>query len=257
MPYFIVFILLAVFAHGSTSEAASLAALGVSQHAKGDFEAAAKSFEKAASLEPTNAAYHRQFGNAHYAKARKAGPGLSALSSGRKAKAAWDKAIELDPADIEARYNLAEFCLMAPAMLGGGTAKALAHAAAIQKLDPIRSAFAYENIHTHEKKYPEAFAALDEILKVRPDDYLANYRLGRLAALSGQRLDAGLSALKKCLALAPANGAPEHDAAHWRLGNIHEKQGNKAAALAAYEAALAVNPNFQSAKEALAKLAAP
>jgi lipoprotein NlpI len=49
-------------------------------------------------------------------------------------------------------------------------------------------------------------------------------------------------------------GLAGHDAAHWRLGNLWEKKGVKAAARAAYQAALAVTPNYPQALDALKKL---
>jgi tetratricopeptide (TPR) repeat protein len=63
-----------------------------------------------------------------------------------------------------------------------------------------------------------------------------------------------MDALKKCLTLSPPAGSPGHDAAYWRLGNLWEKKGDKKAARAAYEAALAINPNFQQAIDSLKKL---
>jgi tetratricopeptide (TPR) repeat protein len=75
-----------------------------------------------------------------------------------------------------------------------------------------------------------------------------------LAALSGERIDRGMEAFNTCLKLSPPPGSPGHDAAHWRLGNLWEKKGDKKAARAAYEAALTINPNFQQAVDSLKKL---
>ena len=53
---------------------------------------------------------------------------------------------------------------------------------------------------------------------------------------------------------APPPGAQAHEAAHWRFGNLWEKKGDKNSARAAYQAALAINPSFPQAIEALKKL---
>jgi len=60
--------------------------------------------------------------------------------------------------------------------------------------------------------------------------------------------------LRHCLELTPAPGEPGRAPTHWRIGNILEKQGDKAGARAAYEAALQADPKFPPAIEALKKL---
>jgi tetratricopeptide (TPR) repeat protein len=91
-------------------------------------------------------------------------------------------------------------------------------------------------------------------LKTAPDNYPALFQLGRLAAISGERIDRGMEVLKQCLAMTPPVASPGHDAAHWRLGNLWEKKGDKKIARAEYQAALAVTPNYPQAIEALKKL---
>jgi predicted TPR repeat methyltransferase len=67
-------------------------------------------------------------------------------------------------------------------------------------------------------------------------------------------VDRGVHALQQALALPAATGAPGHDAAHWRLGMLHELKGDRAAARIAYESSLRINPAFAKASDALAKL---
>lgn len=179
---------------------------------------------------------------------------LSKMSFGEKAIAAYEKAVELDPGSVNARQRLMSIYQMAPGMMGGGVDKAYAQAAEIKKLDADRGRVAYAILYVGEKKYAEALAEIEVVLKSTPDHYAALFQYGRLSALTGDRLDPGMEALKKCLAVPPTPGAPGHDAAHWRLGNLWEKKGDKKAARAAYEAALAVNPSFPQAIAALKKL---
>ena len=87
-----------------------------------------------------------------------------------------------------------------------------------------------------------------------PDNYPALYQFGRAVSLSSEHIDRGMEALKKCLTLEPSPGAPGHDAAQCRLGNLWEKKGDKNAARAAYRESLALNPNFKEASESLKKL---
>jgi hypothetical protein len=71
--------------------------------------------------------------------------------------------------------------------------------------------------------------------------------------LSGERLDAGLAALTRCLQLIPprGDGLPTYASVHHRIGNILEKKGRRSEADAAYAAAKRENPDFNAAKTAL------
>ncbi|MDB6127800.1 MAG: Tetratricopeptide repeat protein, partial [Verrucomicrobia bacterium] len=229
------------------------ALLGSVLMAKGDADPAVEAYEKAAELAPMSGEYQRQLGDAYGFATQKAGM-FSKMSWAKKCRIAYEKAVELEPTNIEARNSVMTFYQQAPSMMGGGLDKAYAQASEIRKLDATRGHIAYATLYAGEKKYSDAFTELDEVLKASPDHYLALYQFGRLTAISGERIDQGMDALKKCLALPPPPGSPNHDAAHWRRGNLWEKKGDKKAARAEYEAALAVNPNFPQAIDALKKL---
>jgi len=235
------------------NEAEAHALLGSVRIAQGDGDAAVKACEKATELAPASSEYQLQLGDACGLAAQKAGM-LSKMSLGKKCLAAYEKAVELDPKNLSARQTLAGFYQMAPSMMGGGMDKATAQAAEIKKIDATRGRLVYATLYVGDKKYPEAFAELDEVLKSAPDNYTALYQLGRAAALSGERVDRGMEALQKCLTLPTPANSPGHDAANWRLGLLWEKKGDKKAARAAYEAALAITPNYQQAIDALKKL---
>lgn len=235
------------------AEAETYALLGSVRVAKGDADGAVKAGEKAVQLTPASSEYQRQLGDIYGFAAQKAGM-LSMMGWAKKSRLAYEKAVELDPANLTARNSLMSFYQMAPGMMGGGMGKAYEQASAIKKLDADRGHVAYAILYIGEKKYPEAFAETEEVLKATPDQYAALFQFGRAAALSGSRIDEGIAAMKKCLELTPTLGAPGHDAAHWRLGNLWEKKGDKKAARLAYEASLASNPAFQQAIDALKKL---
>jgi tetratricopeptide (TPR) repeat protein len=196
---------------------------------------------------------HHRLGDAYGRGAQKAGI-LSKLGLAGKCRGAYEKAVALDPKNIEARMALVNYYQQAPGFAGGDSAKALAQAQEIKKLDPARGRIALASYWVGEKKYDLAFAEFDEVLKAQPDDYAALYQSGRVAAMSGKRLDRGLEVLRVCLGQTPPKGQPGHAAVHWRIGNILEKKGDKAAARTAYQAALAADPSFAPAKESLKKL---
>ncbi|MBI2510412.1 MAG: tetratricopeptide repeat protein [Opitutae bacterium] len=241
----------AIAAQPQDAEAHYLLGLSLINQNKGD--TAVAPLEKATALAPTNSEYQRALGDAYGVSAQKSGL-FSKLGWARKCKAAYEKAVELDPKNIFARASVMQFCLQAPSIVGGGIDKAYAQAEEIKKLDPAQGRAAYATLYLAEKKYAEAFALLDDVLKDTPNDYEALYQVGRLAAITGEHLDRGLATLRQCLTLTPPQGQPPHAAVHWRIGNILEKQGDKTAAKTAYEASLRVDPNFKNAIEALKKL---
>ncbi len=221
-----------------------------------DWKTAIPHAEKSVEKEPTNAEYHFGLGQACGLAALKSGM-ISRLGYAKRCRAAYERAIELNPKHALYRTQLIQFYMLAPAMIGGGMDKAHAQANEIKKFDPISGAHAAHTIYSREKKYSEAFKELEDSLKTKPDDYLTHFLIGRLAAISGQRLDEGLAALQRCLDLSVPPDAPQHANVHWRRGNLFEKKGDVEAARRAYEASLALNPNFSNAKDAVAKLPAP
>ena len=226
--------------------------LGQTFLARHEGEKAAAAFEKAAHLAPAHSGHQLQLGHAYGLAASKAGL-LGKLGFARKCKAAYEQAVALDPANLNARWSLMEFCRQAPGIAGGGMDLAYAQAAEIKKIDPRRGRAAYASLYSHEKKFTEAIALYDEVLRENPGDPDALYHFGRLAAQTGQHLDRGLVALREIVAQPDRKNDPR---VHTFIGNILERQGDKPGAQAAYEAALAGDPNYTQAIEALRKLKA-
>lgn len=234
-------------------EAEAHALLGTMLMSQDQPEPAVKAYERAVELDASNSELRRRLGDAYGFSAQKAGL-FSKLGWAKKCLAAYQKAVELDPKNIRAHESLLGFYQQAPSVVGGGMDKAYAQAEEIKKLDGDRGRLAYAQLYVSEKKFTEAFTLFEEVLANQPENYNALYQIGRLAAASGERIDRGIEALRKALTLSPATGAPPHEAAHWRLGMLLEKKGDKTAARENYEAALKLNPQFQQASDALKKL---
>lgn len=228
--------------------------LGICLMGLGDAEAAAEVLEQAVALDPTKGAYHRSLGDACGMTAQKAGL-LSKMGWARRCGAAYQKAVEVDPSDVRSRWSLMEFCRQAPGLVGGGIDKAYVQAAEIRKLDAERGRVAYANLYATEKKFAEAFGLFDEVLKANPTDYAANFHIGRLASQSGTRPDAGLAALRACLAQTPPNGQAPHAVVHFLVGSLLEKKGDVAGAKGAYQQALALDPSHRGAADGVRRLA--
>ena len=227
--------------------------LGMLATRRSDPDEAIVQLEKATALAPTNSDYFADLGEAYGNAASKAGL-FSQIGLAQKCQAALEKSVALNPDNLAARNGLASFYRQAPTFIGGGMSKAYAQAGEIRKRDPVMGAAVYGQLYISEKKYDQAFAIFEELLKMAPDNYLALYSIGRTAAQTGTRLERGEQTLRRCLDLTPGKGEPGHAAVQWRLGNLAEKRGDRAAARADYEAALKIDPAFPQAIESLAKL---
>jgi len=226
--------------------------LGQCLLARGDLDQAVAALEKATALAPGNSNAFLMLGNAYGAAAQKAGL-FSKLGLAKNCKAAYEKAVALDPANINARWSVMEYCRQAPGIVGGGMDQAYAQAAEIRKLDARRGRAAYASLYAADKKYADAFALYDEVLRDQPDDSDALFQIGRLAARSGEQLDRGLACLRSFMA------HPDHAAdvrAQTYIAQILEKKPDLPAAKSAYEAAIAIDPHFPPALEGLRKLSA-
>jgi tetratricopeptide (TPR) repeat protein len=252
-----------------------------------DAKEAERWFESAVALDDKSSVAHMWLGRAYGNQAQKANK-LSMIGLAKKIKKEFERAVELDPHNLDARDDLITYYLNAPGIMGGSVSKAKEEAAEIEKLDPLRGAMAYAAVATDQKdfpaaeglyrsaaasypeslsvryalgqslvrgeKYDEAFAVFDSILLAHPDELNARYLIGRTGAVSGRQLDRAEQELKMVLEAPPRENAPRPAGAHWRLGMVYEKQGKKDQAKAEYEKSLALDPGFDEAKKSLAKL---
>ena len=251
---------------------------------------AVKEFEKAVALDDRNSEYHLWLGNALGSVAQKASV-LRQPFLARRVKSEFERSAQLDPSNIEARDGLIEFYTQAPGIMGGSMAKAHEQAAAIAKISPLRGHFARAKVAGHEKdtvtvereeaaavkEFPdsivavntfanflfsrkrtdEAFATIEAYIARRPGDAAALWSLGRLADITGTHLDRGEQAVRTVLAssgLGTDPNLPPPANAHYRLGGILAKKGEKEQARKEFEKALELNPKLEVARSALIAL---
>ena len=187
--------------------------------------------ERAARNSPQDARIQNALGDAYGLMAQQAGL-LAKLAWAKRCLAAYQHAIQLAPDNVAYRWSLVGYYCMAPFIAGGGHDKAFAEAAAIRKLDLASGRIAFATLFLAENNNDAAFGEFDAVLNNTPDDFLALYQIGRCAAMSGEQLSRGAAALRRCLRLTPpaGDGMPTHASAHFRLGNILEKQGDQVGA---------------------------
>ncbi|MDQ3038407.1 MAG: tetratricopeptide repeat protein [Pseudomonadota bacterium] len=253
---------------------------------KPDAEAAVKLGERAIAALPRDADAWYYAGQAYGRMAIEVSM-LRKASWASKTRDAFQKAVSLDPDHLGAREGLVQFYSMAPAIMGGGKDKATAEANAFATRNPagghylramtLEGASAERELRTavrlapnesryrgalvmlldRSKRSTDALAAIEAGLARKPDDVRMLYMLGRHAALHGQRTDVGLAALDRLLAK-PAGSLEDISVAgaHWRRGQLREKQGLTSEALVDYRRAVALAPRLADAKKDLARLAA-
>jgi tetratricopeptide (TPR) repeat protein len=109
-------------------------------------------------------------------------------------------------------------------------------------------------VYATGERWQDLDAAMARAEKNVPDDFGALYQAGKALLLSGKDLPRAERYFRKYLTMEPEGGEPHHAAAHWRLGLVLEKEGNKPEAIAEMEEALRAQPDFKEAKEDLKRL---
>lgn len=257
-------------------------------YAEERWDAAVGECERAASLNPSSSLNQLWLGRAYGEKADHSS-WFAAISLAKKTRIAFEKAVELDPGNIEARSDLSEYYIEAPGFLGGGTDKAAAQANAVQKLEPATAYWIRARIAEHDKRNNDAEQQYKKALQADPGHHrifdLASFyrRVNRLddleaavqqSAKLNTRNDSALfdSAslllrVNRNLPLAASllrryieQGEKSEDAplfqAHYLLGQVLEKSGDTSGAKKAYQAARASASDFAPASAALKRLGA-
>jgi tetratricopeptide (TPR) repeat protein len=251
------------------------------------FDAAEKLFERIIAIAPDNPLGYLWLGRICGIEARNLGAPRGA-GPARRAKHNLEKAVALGPDDLQARADLATFYREAPMIVGGSKRAARAQAEEIARRDPYLGELARGDLALADKKFQEAdhdfqaavkldpgkseayfhlgllhlrtaqfdmaFADFRKMLQVNPEEKRAYFYLGKTAALSGERLDEGVEALKTYLHSQPFAIMPSLSWAHRRLGDIYLKEGLTTQARQEYQAALQLDPDDKETLTALRQL---
>ena len=238
--------------------------------------------QAAAAAFPNSSDAQMWLGRALGAKASHVG-GLTAFSTARKVRDAFERAVQLGPANADAASDLAEFYVGAPGIVGGGRDKASRLASTEASRYPALShrilaliAEKNDDLGAAESEYKSAIAVAGT-----PETYidLANFYQ------TYHRPGEAAGAAKRAIAADPEHGPPLVDAAsiltdageepalaeqclrdyirsthqsdaapvfkaELALGHLLAKQGDQAGARAHYQAAAALAPQFAPARKA-------
>jgi tetratricopeptide (TPR) repeat protein len=238
---------------------------------------------RAVSLDPNNGRYHLWLGRTYGEKADHAGF-LSAAGLAGKTRDELQRAVQLSPNDVDARIDLAEYYFEAPGIVGGGQDKARAQAKFIGALNPAREHWVYARIaeknkdvstaereyrrmidlsqgdsdawlnlalfFRHQKKFDEMEQALVKASQAPMSNPEVMVDTAEILFHAGRNLPLAVQSLKRYLASGPVERKPAFKA-HYLLGVLLEKQGDKAGAAQEYRASLALVRNFGLAQQAL------
>jgi len=251
-------------------------------------DAAVASGEKAVAINPKNSEFHNWLGQAYGEKADHASM-FSAPSLARKTQKEFQTAVQLDERNFDAAQNLVEYDCQAPSFVGGGEDKAQPLIQKLLALDASQGHFAAGKCRLQKKDVPAAEAEFVKALESKPKSldiiqemaaYFANHGAAdrvlqaadaaQAAApedprapffralgwiLKGEKLPEAEKILRNFMQVVPRRPSyPELWSAHYWLGQLYEKQKNKAAARGEYEAALKLNAKYKKAQDALKHL---
>lgn len=248
---------------------------------------AIRELREAVRIDPNNGKYHLWLGRAYGAKASH----VSFLSSSgwaRKVAQEFENAVKLSPQDMEARFDLLEFYVEAPGMVGGGRDKAEVEAKEIAAANPAQGFRARARIFEQDKKWEEARLELTRTTVEFPKDSLAftnladfllerkdfadaesnarkalelnqnNVKARFIQSAAAVGLKRDLPAAEKTLSdLADGpleNSDPGFEDIYYWLGRAYLEENKISEARQAFQTALKFDPEYKPAKAALSHL---
>jgi len=165
----------------------------------------------------------------------------------------FQKAVAADPKNYEARISLAGY-------YGSDRLKQWdkveSNAREAVKLDSSRvGAYALLAIaYVNQERWADLDRVLTDAEKAVPDNLTPMYAAARTLVTLGKDLPRAEGYFRKYLLQEPEGASPQLYGAHWRLGQCLEKEGKKPEAIAEYQAALRLKPDFEPAKKDLKRL---
>lgn len=171
-----------------------------------------------------------------------------------KVEGYYKMALQANPKDYRAQMNMAGYYANIDKARNYPLAEH--HAREALKIDPSRPSawVTLSALLALQKKWAEVEATVNETKKRFPGNLNPQFQAARVMVQTGENFPLAERYLAEYLKEQPEPNAPGHEAAHWRLGLLYEKQGKKAEAIASMRTALRLKADFEPAKKDLKRL---
>ncbi|HEV2113398.1 MAG TPA: tetratricopeptide repeat protein [Terriglobales bacterium] len=243
--------------------------------------------QRAIALKPDSSAYHLWLGRAYGNKAEHSS-WFTALTLAKRTRSEFEKAVQLDENNVNARSDLAEYYMEAPGFLGGGTDKARAQADRLAEHDAAGSCWVKARLaeksgdlaeaereyqeaikastdpggewlnlagfYRHQKRFKEMQDAIDHAVSYEKRKSNVLFDAAEMLFRAGRNFPAAAQLVRKYISSKQHEETAPTFQAHYLLGQILEKQGEKKAAAEEYQAALSEASDFRQAQEALRRV---
>lgn len=247
---------------------------------QGNYDKAVNEFKKAVKDHPNSSEDWLWLGRALGRKAENSNPIRAAFMVGDIRKA-FENAVQLDPKNIDARGDLIDFYLDAPAAFGGGLDKARAQADVVAKLNPADGLQVSSRIAEKQEKHDVAERNLKGAIELDPspgryrelasfyqrrkryaemeaayrksNDRKSHYYLAEGLVEQGVKMADADQLVRKFLEGGPVDPGDEPTIGQARqlLGQIQMRLGHREEAAREFRVALEENPNLKIARKEL------
>ena len=136
---------------------------------EGRYKEATASLERAVAEDPLNSGYYDWLGRA-YGRLAEASSFLAALGNARKTVRAFEKAVILDPSNLEALSDVFEYYLQAPGVAGGGLDKAEAISRRFASLNQAEYHWSRARIAERRQDFDAAEREYRAALRAEPNE---------------------------------------------------------------------------------------
>lgn len=213
------------------------------------FEAAEGYFDKSIELSPKNAPYYVWQGRNYIERVNEVSF-FSKMSMGKNAKAAFEKAVELDPKNINGLSGLAKYYLGAPSIAGGDTNKAGELAQKIKALGDVRGNVIELQVRLNTDRKSVSTDDFKDVAKLVGDNrkHASFYNTYGYYLLKMDKIDEAIVQFVKQAELNP-NSANVFDS----LGDGYYQAKRYEEAADSFKKALLIDPDFSHAKKYLKK----
>jgi len=172
--------------------------IGRNLYMQGDYKRSSEALERALSEEPNVAGHALWLGRAYGRRAESASV-FTAPGYATKARQYLERAVELDPRNLDALTDLFDYYLQAPGFLGGGVEKARHTASQIAEISPAEGYLAKAKLAERHKEYSAAEAHLRNAVEAAPQQIGKLIELARFLVKQGrvQEADQSLARAEK------------------------------------------------------------